>query len=176
VRAPARRRKRRAAVNSRSTNLLQQPSRRADAVAAELTAAKLDAPVVRTIKREVWRKILGNVSLNPVSALTRLTIGRMLADGQTRALIATLMEETIRVAAATGVQVEISIEERINFASRLVDIKTSMLQDVEAHRPLELDPIVGAVVELAAEFAVRAPTVQTVYTLAKALSSAFAGA
>ena len=153
----------------------ERPSPRADAVATQLAAAKMDAPVTLKIKREVWRKILGNVSLNPVSALTCLTIGRMLADPQTRALIAQLMEETMRVATASGVDVEISIEERINFASRLVDVKTSMLQDAEARRPLELDPIVGAVVELATQFAVRAPTVQTVYTLAKALSRGFSG-
>lgn len=152
----------------------EQPSSRADEIAAQLTAAKLNAPVVTTIKRDVWRKLLGNASLNPVSALTRLTVGKMVGDPQTRALIARLMEETVRVAAATGVDVEISVEERINYASRLADVKTSMLQDVEAHRPLELDPIVGAVAELANEFAVRAPTINTVYVLTKALSSGFA--
>jgi len=149
------------------------PSARAEAISAQLTAAKLKAPVVTTIRRDVWRKLLGNVSLNPVSALTRLTVGEMVGDPRTRALIATLMEETVRVAAAIGVDVEISVEERINYASRLADVKTSMLQDAEAGRPLELDPIVGAVVELANEFAVPAPTVNTVYGLTKALSSGF---
>jgi len=151
----------------------ERPSPRAEAVGAQLTAAKLNAPVVTTIKRDVWHKLLGNVSLNPVSALTRLTIGKMVGDPSTRALIATLMDETVRVAAATGVEVGISVEERIEYASRLADVKTSMLQDAEALRPLELDSIVGAVVELAKEFAVRAPTINTVYALTKALSSGF---
>ncbi len=151
----------------------EKPSRRADAVAAELAAAGVDAPVSLTIRRDVWRKILGNVSLNPVSALTRLTIAPMLSDPQTRRLIAALMQETISVASATGVDVGISVEERIVFASRLADVKTSMLQDVEARRPLELDPIVGAVVELADQFAARAPTVGTIYTLTKALERAY---
>ena len=138
-----------------------------------MRAAQLDAPVVTTIKRDLWRKLLGNVSLNPVSALTRLTITPILQDPGTRELVATLMRETVRVAAATGVDVEISIEERIKFASRLVNVKTSMLQDVEARRPLELDPIVGAVVELAGEFGVSAPTVQAVYALANALQRSY---
>lgn len=149
------------------------PSVRADAIGDVMRAAELDAPVVTTIKRDVWRKLLGNVSLNPVSALTRLTIAPILSNPDTRGLIAALMHETVHVAAATGVDVAVGVEDRMNYASRLANVKTSMLQDVEARRPLELDPIVGAVVELADEFGVAAPTVHAVYTLANALQRSY---
>ncbi|GAC1390785.1 MAG: 2-dehydropantoate 2-reductase [Vulcanimicrobiaceae bacterium] len=149
------------------------PSDRAEKIGTLLTSAGMEAPVVSTIKRETWRKLLGNASLNPVSALTRLSIRPMLQAPETRRLIALLMEETSRVASATGVEVEISIDDRIAYAMRLADVKTSMLQDVEAGRPLELDPIVGAVVELAEQFAVRAPTLHMIYALTKALESSY---
>jgi len=144
---------------------------RAQSVAEALCQAGMEAPIVSTIQRELWRKLLGNVSLNPVSALTRRTIGMMLRDAEVRALIGALMRETIDVAAACGVDVAIRIEERIEFAARLNDVKTSMLQDAEAGRPLEIDPIVGAVVELAGELGVKVEALRLIYTLAKALSA-----
>lgn len=144
-------------------------SARAERTSALLESAGLDASVVADIRPPVWQKLLGNVSLNPVSALTRLTIKPMLEDPGTRSLIARLMEETVRVAAATGVQLEVSVEERINFAARLADVKTSMLQDLQAGRPLELEPIVGAVIEIADLFGVQVPAVRTVYALTKSL-------
>ena len=152
------------------------PSVRADELGAVMRAAGLDAPVVPDIKRAVWWKLLGNVSLNPVSALTRLTIKPMLDDPQTRAIVRELMQETVRVAAATGIELDVDVEERIVFASRLANVKTSMLQDVEQRRPLELDPITGAVDELAQVFGVAAPTVRLVYGLAKALERSYATA
>ncbi|MDP9016846.1 MAG: 2-dehydropantoate 2-reductase, partial [Candidatus Eremiobacteraeota bacterium] len=150
-----------------------EASERAENVGVLLRNAGMDAPVVTTLKREMWRKLLGNVSLNPVSALTRLTIRPMLQVPETRRLIAILMEEAARIASATGVDVEISIDERIANASRIADVKTSMLQDVEAGRPLELEPIVGAVVELSEQFAIRAPALHMIYTLTKALETSY---
>jgi len=144
-------------------------STRAESTSALLRSAGMDAPVVADIRPAVWQKLLGNVSLNPVSALTHLTIKPMLEDPATRSLIARLMEETVRVAAATGVRLEVSVQERINFAARLADVKTSMLQDLEAGRPLELEPIVGAVIETAELFGVHVPAVRTIYTLTKSL-------
>jgi 2-dehydropantoate 2-reductase len=83
------------------------------------------------------------------------------------------MEETVRVAAATGIALDVDVEERIVYASRLANVKTSMLQDLEARRPLELDPIVGAIDELAGDFGVDAPTIRTVYALTKALERSY---
>ncbi|MGZ3577202.1 MAG: ketopantoate reductase C-terminal domain-containing protein, partial [Vulcanimicrobiaceae bacterium] len=113
--------------------------------------------------------LLGNVSLNPVSALTHARIRPMLEDPGTHAVIRGLMEETIAVAKAAGCDPEIDAEERIAFASRLANVKTSMLQDLEAGRQLELDPIVGAVVELAHDLGVDATRTSTVYALTKLL-------
>jgi 2-dehydropantoate 2-reductase len=144
-------------------------SERAENVSALLRAAGMDAPAVPDLRPAVWQKLLGNVALNPVSALTRMTIKPMLDDPSTRSLITRLMEETLRVAAAAGVQLDISVEERISFAARLADVKTSMLQDLEAGRSLELEPIVGAVIEIAEMFDVPVPVVRTIYALTKSL-------
>ncbi|HEY8313524.1 MAG TPA: 2-dehydropantoate 2-reductase [Candidatus Baltobacteraceae bacterium] len=146
-------------------------SERVAFLAAMFENAGLEAPIQTNIRREVWRKLLGNVSLNPVSALTRATIGPMLEDPDGRALIRAIMQETIATAKAAGCDPEIDAEERIVFASRLAGVKTSMLQDLEARRPLELDPIVGAVVELACELGVDAPRTSAVYALTKLLDA-----
>jgi 2-dehydropantoate 2-reductase len=148
------------------------PSERVERMSALLASAGMDAPAVPDIRPAVWQKLLGNVALNPVSALTRLTIKPMLDDPATHSLIARLMEETLCVAAAAGVPLEVSVEERITFAARLADVKTSMLQDLEAGRPLELEPIVGAVIEIAEMFEVAVPTVRTVYALTRSLPRA----
>ncbi len=146
-----------------------QSTVRLNDVVSLFNAAEMDANPMPDLRPAVWRKLLGNVSLNPVSALTRQTIRPMLEDSSTRRLIARLMEETMRAAAASGVHLDISIEERIAMAARLADVKTSMLQDVEAGRPLELEPIVGAVIEVADHFQVKIPTIRTIYALTKAL-------
>lgn len=145
---------------------------RVSALSELLKKAGLNAPVEENIRRSVWRKLLGNVSLNPVSALTRSKIGPLLEDPSTRALVRAIMQETIAVAVAAGCDPQIDVDERIAFAGRLTDVKTSMLQDLEAGRSLELEPIVGAVVELAREFGVSAPYVQSVYALVGLLSRA----
>lgn len=134
------------------------------------THAGLQAPPVADIRREVWRKLLGNVCLNPVSALTRSTIGSMFADSNTSELIRSLMEECTALARAVGIDVGISIEDRMKHAGRLVDVKTSMLQDLEAGRPLEIEPIVGAVVELARQYGIENPRTRVIYALVRALA------
>ncbi|MGZ3518872.1 MAG: ketopantoate reductase family protein [Vulcanimicrobiaceae bacterium] len=144
-------------------------SERIERLSSTFARAGLDAPIQPSIRREVWRKLLGNVSLNPVSALTHARIRPMLEDPGTHAVIRGLMEETIAVAKAAGCDPEIDAEERIAFASRLANVKTSMLQDLEAGRQLELDPIVGAVVELAHDLGVDATRTSTVYALTKLL-------
>ncbi|HEY8296968.1 MAG TPA: 2-dehydropantoate 2-reductase [Candidatus Baltobacteraceae bacterium] len=146
-------------------------SDRVERFSALLIAAGLEAPIEPAIRRALWRKLLGNVSLNPVSALTRSSVAAMIDDPQTRALLRALMEETIAVASAVGCDPQIDAEERIGFASRLGNVKTSMLQDLEAGRTLELDPIVGAVVELAREYGVAATHIETVYALTNRLNA-----
>lgn len=140
-------------------------------LAALFTAAGFDAPVSDAIRVDVWRKLMGNVPLNPISALNRARVGTILRDPLTRALVRDVMLEVTGVAAATGVDVAIDVEARMKMAEHIADVKTSMLQDVEARRPLELEPIVGAVVEMARDRGVRVPHTDTLYALTKTLEA-----
>lgn len=100
------------------------------------------------IHATLWLKLVNNAGLNPVSALTRFTLKRMLADVRARAHVRELMSEALAVGRVLGVVGDVDLDARIDVAAKLDDVKTSMLQDLEAHRPLELNPIVGAIVEL----------------------------
>jgi 2-dehydropantoate 2-reductase len=132
--------------------------------------AGLQAPIRAEIRRDVWNKIAGNAALNPISALTRATIAPLLDNSETRAVIAQMMNETMAVQRACGSEPLMTVDERIALARRTVaDVKTSMLQDLEAGRDLELEPIVGAVVELAQRYDVAVPAIEIVYTLVKCL-------
>lgn len=134
-------------------------------------SAGMNAPIEPDIRRIVWRKLLGNLALNPVSALTRATVRAMLDDPPIRALLLALVEEGLAVARASGVEVGVTAEKRLQMAEHIADVKTSMLQDLEAGKPLELEPIVGAVVELARDLNVPVPHSQTVYALTKQLEN-----
>jgi 2-dehydropantoate 2-reductase len=144
---------------------------RHEELASLFTAAGFTAPVSPAIRVDVWRKLMGNVAFNPISALNRARVGTILRDPHTRALVREVMREVIDVAAVTGVDVAIDVEARMKLAEHIADVKTSMLQDVEAGRPLELEPIVGAVVEMARDGAVAVPHTDTLYALAKTLEA-----
>ena len=144
-------------------------SSRVTEISQMFESAGLKAPVEPVIRRNIWRKVMNNAALNPVSALTRASLHSLLGDPQVRALLKRLIEESIAVAKASGVDPEVDAEERLKWAEHLADVKTSMLQDVEAGKPLELDPIVGAVVELADRYAVDVPALKTTYALTKLL-------
>jgi len=136
-----------------------------------LERAGLQAPVEPDIRRLVWRKLLGNLALNPVSALTGATVRAMLHDSPTRAVLRAMIDEGLAVARAAGVEVGVSAEERLEMAHHIADVKTSMLQDLEAGKPLELEPICGATIEIARRFGVPVPHIETVYALTKLLAS-----
>lgn len=133
--------------------------------------AGLNAPVELEIRRNIWRKLVNNLALNQVSALTRATVRSMLANPSVRALLRAIIDEGLAVARASGVEPGVDAEERLHWAERIADVKTSMLQDVEAGKPLELEPIAGAVVELAQRYDVAIPHTQTVYALTKLLEA-----
>ncbi len=141
-------------------------------LATAMREAGLAPEVEENIRNSVWLKLINNAGLNPVSTLHRLTIHQMLADPVTREEVRTLMCETVAVGEALGVVADIDVDARIAYAMHVADVQTSMLQDALAHRPLELDPIVGAVIELAEGAGVEVPHLRTVYNELRSLMAA----
>jgi 2-dehydropantoate 2-reductase len=130
----------------------------------------INAEASNDIRREVWSKLWGNMSLNPLSALTRRGIATMLADADVRELCLRMMEEMQLCAQHLNLSVAISAAERLEVALKLGDFKTSMLADLEAGCPLELDPQLGAVVEIASRLNVHTPYLRSVLALARLAS------
>jgi 2-dehydropantoate 2-reductase len=151
-------------------------SERSRVIAEALIAAGLRAPVTQRIRQEIWVKILGNVAFNPISALTGATLVKMARDPEVGALVRKIMEETIAVGAKLGLEVPITIDQRIAGAEKVGEHKTSMLQDLEAGRPIELEAVVGAVVELAGRLQVSMPHTRAVYACTKLLAHTRAAA
>lgn len=147
-------------------------SERCRAVADVLIQSGLRCPVTARIRHEIWVKLLGNVAFNPISALTRATLVQMARDPDVRLVVSNIMTEVAAVANRLGVDLPISIEQRIAGAGKVGEHKTSMLQDLEANRPMELEPVVGAVVELGQRLGIQMPHTRTVYACAKLLESA----
>ncbi len=145
-------------------------SERVRSLAAALISAGLKAPITTRIRHEIWVKLLGNVAFNPVSALTGCTLAEMARDPDLSQLIRNVMKEVEAVGTKIGLELPVSIEQRIAGAEKIGEHKTSMLQDLEAGRPLELEAIVGSVVELGARLSVPMPCTQAVYACTKALS------
>jgi len=145
-------------------------SDRSRQIAEALIAAGLRCPVTTRIRQEIWVKILGNVAFNPISALTGATLVQMARDPDVNALVRRIMEETIAVGAKLGLEVPITIDQRIAGAEKVGEHKTSMLQDLEAGRPIELEAVVGAVVELSDRLNVPMPHTRAVYACTKLLA------
>jgi 2-dehydropantoate 2-reductase len=144
-------------------------SERTRALAETLIRAGFRCPVTTRFRHEIWVKLLGNVAFNPISALTGGTLEELVRHADTAAVIREIMVETEAVAAKIGIALPISIEQRMAGAEKVGAHKTSMLQDLEAGRPLELEAIVGAVVELGDRLGVPVPATRTVYACAKML-------
>ncbi len=142
---------------------------RIQALAAAFIRAGLKAPVRANIRDEIWVKLWGNLAFNPISALTRATLDRIVAYPPTRALAAAMMAEAQAIAERLGVTFGITIEQRIRAAETVGAHKTSMLQDIEAGRATEIDALVGAVIELGQMVGVATPHLDTVYAAVKLL-------
>ncbi len=140
------------------------------ALSEALTRAGFKAPVSSDIRGEIWLKLWGNLVFNPVSALTHATLADICAFAPTRALAKTMMSEAQAVAEKLGVRVRVSIERRIAGAAAVGAHKTSMLQDVEAGRALELDVLVGSVVELARLTQTPTPAIDAVFACASLMA------
>ena len=123
-------------------------SRRCRRISKLLVTAGLKAPVVDDIRAEIWLKSWGNLAFNPISALTHATMRQICQDDGTRAHVVNLMNEAAAIAEKLGITFQVSMERRLRGAERVGDHRTSMLQDLEAGRRLEIDAILGSIVEL----------------------------
>lgn len=144
-------------------------SERSREIAGALVKAGLRCPITTRIRAEIWVKLLGNVPFNPISALTRATLVQMARDPEVSILVKSIMTEVAAVAAKLEIPLPVSIEQRIAGAEKVGEHKTSMLQDLEAGRPLELEAVVGAVIEIADRTGVAMPITKAVYACAKLL-------
>lgn len=138
-------------------------------IAEALVASGLRCPITTHIRDEILVKLLGNASINPVSALTRATVVQIIRNPGTAELIRNIMQEVAAVAAKLGMELPISIEQRMAGAEKVGEHKTSMLQDLEAGRPMELEALVGSMVELGEKVGVPMPHTRMVYSCAKLL-------
>ena len=147
-------------------------SERIEALSKAMMNAGFKSPVSRDIRSEIWVKLWGNLSFNPLSALTRGTLRDICQFPPTRALAETMMTEAKAVAEKLGVVFKISLEQRIAGAEAVGAHKTSMLQDLEAGRALELEALVGSVVELGRMTETPTPTIQAIYAATSLLAKA----
>ncbi|CAL9410147.1 hypothetical protein SUDANB121_01653 [Nocardiopsis dassonvillei] len=137
---------------------------------AAMEAGGLRCPVEPDLRHDIWVKLMGNIVFNPLSALTGATMARLCRYPRTRALARSMMQETLDVAARLGVHTTVSIERRLAGAERAGDHRTSTLHDLERGRPMELDVILSAVVELADLTGVPAPSLRAVDAVAGLLN------
>ena len=136
----------------------------------------LQAPVLADIRSEIWLKLWGNLAFNPISALSRATLAGICQYPPSRAVAAAMMSEAQTIAGKLGVTFRVPLEKRIAGAERVGHHKTSMLQDVEAGRALEIDALLGSVVELARLTDTPTPHLDTVHALTKLLAKTLAEA
>ena len=140
---------------------------RLERVVGVLRAAGFEAEASARIQRDVWFKLWGNMTMNPVSAITGATGDRLLDDPLVRGFLSQAMREAAEVGARIGLPIDIDPEERHAVTRRLGAFRTSMLQDIEAGRPVELDALVGAVREIAQALGVATPTIDGLLGLAR---------
>lgn len=144
-----------------------EKTRRAILLSTLLVNAGIKSPVRGNLRDEIWLKLWGNLSFNPVSVLTQGMLAQLATDSGTRRVIRTMMLEAQAVGEALGVKFSVDVEERMNMAEKVGNHRTSMLQDVEAGRPTELDSLLGVVIELAQMVGIATPALNLVYDLTK---------
>lgn len=149
-------------------------SERITTLSEAMMRAGFKAPVSKDIRSEIWVKLWGNLSFNPISALTHATLEDICRFPATRALASRMMTEAQTVAEALGVRFKITLEQRIAGAEAVGAHKTSMLQDVENGRALELEALVGSVVELGRITGLPTPTIEAVYATTSLLGRSLA--
>jgi 2-dehydropantoate 2-reductase len=142
-------------------------SPRAEALSKLMIAAGIKAPVRPRIRDEIWVKLWGNLAFNPISALTGATLDKLTAPGELRDTARAMMVEAQAVAEALGIKFAIGVDQRIDGAAEVGAHKTSMLQDLERGRPMEIDALLGAVVELGALVGKPMPICATILALVR---------
>jgi len=136
-------------------------------IAEALTQAGFECVHSTFIEKDFWVKLLGNVSFNPVSALTLATAERLIADREVKDYMVAIMREVLAIGRAVGVDADIDPEARIDMARNLGRFKTSMLQDLEAGKSLEIDGLLAGTLEVARKAGVPAPFTQSLSGLAR---------
>lgn len=144
-------------------------SERCKRLASALIGAGFRAPVRGHIRHDMWVKLLGNVVFNPMSALTGATLEEMVSHPETSEIVRTVMAEADAVAEGLGVRLALTIDQRMEGARKVGAHKTSMLQDLEAGRPMELESVVGVVIELGEKLGLPMPHTKTLYSCARLL-------
>jgi 2-dehydropantoate 2-reductase len=151
-------------------------SARCLAFSEAMVAGGLKCPVEVDLRNDIWIKLMGNIAFNPISALSRATMIEICRHRDTRELVIAMMRETLDVAARLGCRPEMSIERRLAGAERAGDHKTSMLQDLERGKALELDVILAAVVELADLTGASVPSLRAINAVADLINRKIIGA
>jgi 2-dehydropantoate 2-reductase len=144
-------------------------SGRCNDISQAFVAGGLKCPVERRLRDQIWLKLIGNAAFNPITALTGATLGQLGALPEMLAVLRAIMDECTDVATALGASLRISVDRRLEAGIEVGGHKTSMLQDREAGKPLELDCITGAVIEIADRLGIPVPHTRTVHACAKLL-------
>jgi len=145
-------------------------SERCGEISRAFRAGGLRAPVAAQLRNQIWLKVIGNAALNPVTALLGATLGQLGRSAAALRLVRQMMEESAAVATALGIELPITIDRRLEAAVDVGEHRTSMLQDRLAGKPLELDCLTGAVIEIASRVGVGVPQTRAVHDLLTALS------
>lgn len=151
-------------------------SDRVDRLCALFQEAGIRTEESPDIRRSMWYKLWGNATINPLSALTRATTDRLTGDPAMRAWLLAAMEELAAVGAAVGCPISESGEDRMQVTARLGAFKTSMLQDVEAGRPIELEALLGAPIEIAKRQGIAVPHLERLYAMTRLLAASLESA
>jgi 2-dehydropantoate 2-reductase len=144
-------------------------SERCGLISAAFAAGGLRAPVEARLRDQIWLKLVGNVAFNPITALTRATLGELGTLPEMHDLLRAIFKECAAVAGGLGITFPVSLDRRLEAGLAVGAHKTSMLQDLEAGKRLELDCMTGAIVELAERLNIDVPHVRTVHACAKLL-------
>jgi 2-dehydropantoate 2-reductase len=140
------------------------------AIATALSAGGLKCPIDGNLRGQIWLKLIGNAAFNPITTVTRATLGALSGSEHAVSFVRTVMEECAAVAAALEVELPVSLERRLQAGLAVGDHRTSMLQDWAAGKPLEIDCMTGAVVEIADMTGIPVPNVRALHQLTKAVA------